>query len=155
MFSSVKRLYFLVVDPKGVHNQNRRLIVVHRLDFATSRGSRTEGTSDVSKNPSGMGLFDMLGDSLKEASKTMLKGKDAAIRGSEKMLRVSRLKMDVQEMREEKDRRMRDLAHRVYELYAQSKLNDQDLVTMCQDIKTLQWQIDERWTEINHINKAD
>ena len=24
-----------------------------------------------------------------------------------------------------------------------------------QEIKTLQWQIDERWTEINHLSKAD
>lgn len=102
-----------------------------------------------------MGFFDMLGDSLKGAGKTMQKGRDAAIRGSEKMLRVSRLKMDVQEMREQKDQRMRDLAHKVYELYAQNKLSDPDLVASCQEIKTLQWQIDERWTEINHLSKAD
>jgi hypothetical protein len=102
-----------------------------------------------------MGFFDMLGDSLKGASKSMQKGRDAAIRGSEKMLRVSRLKMDVQEMREQKDQKMRDLAHRVYELYAQSKLNDPELVAFCQEIKTLQWQIDERWTEINHLSKSD
>ncbi|MFN8613853.1 MAG: hypothetical protein U0931_40340 [Vulcanimicrobiota bacterium] len=102
-----------------------------------------------------MGFFEMLGDSLKGAGKTMQKGRDAAIRGSEKMLRVSRLKMDVQEMREQKDQKMRDLAHRVYELYAQNKLNDPELVAFCQEIKTLQWQIDERWTEINHLSKAD
>ena len=85
----------------------------------------------------------------------MQKGRDAAIRGSEKMLRVSRLKMDVQEMREQKDQKMRDLAHSVYELYAQNKLSDPELVAFCQEIKTLQWQIDERWTEINHLSKAD
>ena len=97
----------------------------------------------------------MLGDSLKEATKSVARGKDAAIRGSEKMLRVSRLKMDIQEMREEKDKKMRDLAIKVYELYAQNKLSDAELVTFCQDIKTLQWQIDERWTEINHLNQTN
>lgn len=97
----------------------------------------------------------MLGDSLKGAGKSVKKGKDAAIRSSEKMLRVSRLKMDVQEMREQKDKRMRDLAMRVYELYSQNKLGDPELVAMCQEVKTLQWQIDERWTEINHLSKVD
>ena len=102
-----------------------------------------------------MGFFDMLGDSLKGAGKTVQKGKEAAIRSSEKVLRVSRLKMDVQEMREQKDKKMRDLAFRVYELYSQNKLNDPDLVAMCQEVKTLQWQIDERWTEINHLGRVD
>jgi hypothetical protein len=102
-----------------------------------------------------MGFFDMLGDSLKEATKSVRAGKDAAIRGSEKMLRVSRLKMDIQEMREDKDKKMRDLAIKVYELYAQNKLSDAELVAFCQDIKTLQWQIDERWTEINHLNQTN
>lgn len=97
----------------------------------------------------------MLGDSLKGAGKTVQKGRDAAIRSSEKMLRVSRLKMDVQEMREQKDQKMRELAHRVYELYAQNKLGDPELVSACQEVKTLQWQIDERWTEINHLAKSD
>ena len=97
----------------------------------------------------------MLGDSLKEATKSVKRGKDAAIRGSEKMLRVSRLKMDIQEMREEKDKKMRDLAIKVYEMYAQNQLSDAELVTFCQDIKTLQWQIDERWTEINPLNQTN
>jgi hypothetical protein len=102
-----------------------------------------------------MGFFDMISDSLSGFGKTVQQGKEAAIRSSEKMLRVSRLKMDVQEMRESKDKKMRDLALRVYELYSQNKLNDPDLVSMCQEVKTLQWQIDERWTEINHLSKDD
>lgn len=102
-----------------------------------------------------MSFLDMLGDSLRGAGKSVQKGKEAAIRSSEKMLRISRLKMDVQEMREKKDKQMQELALRVYELYSQSKLGDPELVAMCQEIKTLQWQIDERWTEINHLNKTE
>ena len=102
-----------------------------------------------------MSFLDMLGDSLKGAGKSVQKSKEAAIRSSEKMLRVSRLKMDVQEMREKKDKQMQELALRVYELYSQSKLGDPELVAICQEIKTLQWQIDERWTEINHLGKTD
>lgn len=100
-----------------------------------------------------MGLFDILGDSLKGAGKAAQKGKEAAIRNSEKMLRVSRLKMDVQELRGQKDKKMHDLAHFVYELYTQNKLADPELLAICQDIKTMQWQIDEAWTTINHLNK--
>ena len=50
-----------------------------------------------------MGLFDMLGDSFKGASKSVQKSRDAAIRNSEKMLRIQRLKMDVQTKREDKE----------------------------------------------------
>ena len=48
---------------------------------------------------------------------------------------------------------MTSLAHKVYELYAKNKLTDPELLSLCQDIKTLQWQIDESWTEINHLSK--
>lgn len=102
-----------------------------------------------------MGLFDLLGEGFKGAGRVMGKGTEKALRGSEKMLRVQRLKMDVQEMREEKEQKMRGLAHKVYELYAQNKLTDPELLGLCQDVKTLQWQIDERWTEINHLNKGN
>lgn len=101
-----------------------------------------------------MGFFDMLGDSIKGASKSVQKSKQAAIRGSEKMLRIQRLKMDVTEKRDEKERKMQALAHKVYELYAKNKLTDPELLGLCQEIKTLQWQIDESWTEINHLNKT-
>ena len=100
-----------------------------------------------------MGLFDMLGDSFRGASKSVQKTQEAAIRHSEKMLKVQRLKMDVQNKREEKEQKMQGLAHKVYELYAKNKLTDPELLAICQDIKTLQWQIDENWTEINHLTK--
>ncbi len=100
-----------------------------------------------------MGLFDLLGEGLKGAGRVVGKGTEKAIRNSEKMLRIQRLKMDVQNMREEKEKKMRGLAHKVYELFTKNKLTDPELLALCQDIKTLQWQIDERWTEINHLSK--
>ena len=96
----------------------------------------------------------MLGDSLRGASKSVQKSREAAIRNSEKMLKIQRLKMDVQSKREEKEKNMQGLAHKVYELYAKNKLTDPELLSLCQDIKTLQWQIDESWTEINHLGKT-
>lgn len=97
------------------------------------------------------GFFDKLSDSIREAGKGVTRGRQAAIRNSEKMLRVERLKMDIRDLREQKEQKMRDLAHKVYELYTQGTLQDPNLLGMCQEIKTLQWQIDERWTEVNHL----
>ena len=97
-----------------------------------------------------MGLFDMW----QGATKSVQKSKEAMIRNSEKSLKIQRLKMDVQNKREEKEKKMTGLAHKVYELYAKNKLTDPELLSICQDIKTLQWQIDESWTEINHLGKS-
>ena len=38
-------------------------------------------------------------------------------------------------------------------VYCASSTYDPELLAICQDIKTLQWQIDESWTEINHLGK--
>jgi len=91
------------------------------------------------------GFFDKLGESVREASK-------GVVRKSEMRLRVERLKMDIRDLREQKDQKMRDLAHKVYERYVQGTLQDPEFLAACQDIKSLQWQIDERWTEVNHLN---
>lgn len=99
-----------------------------------------------------MGFIEFFGESLKGVGKGVQKGREAAVRSSEKMLRVQRLRMDVNELREEKERKMREVAHKVYELYTQNALKNPELLAICQDIKTIQWQIDERWTEINHLN---
>ena len=97
------------------------------------------------------GFFEKLGDSIREAGKGVARGRSAAVRNTEKALRVQRLKDDIRDLREQKEQKMRDLAHKVYELYTQGTLQNPDLLAACQDIKTLQWQIDERWTEVNHL----
>lgn len=100
------------------------------------------------------GFFEGLGDWLRDAGKGMARHRAAAVRTSEKALRVQRLKDDIRELREQKEEKMKGLAHRVYDMYIKGTLQDPDLLAACQDIKTLQWQIDERWTEVNHL-KAD
>lgn len=55
------------------------------------------------------GFFDKLGESVREASK-------GVVRKSEMRLRVERLKMDIRDLREQKDQKMRELAHKVYEI---------------------------------------
>jgi hypothetical protein len=91
-----------------------------------------------------MSLFDKVGQGAK-------KGIDMAIRTSEKMMRIERLKLDIAEFKRKKTGLMKDLAGKVYEKYTQNMIQDQELVQICQEIKAQQWQIDERWTEINNL----
>jgi len=98
-----------------------------------------------------MGVFDKVNEGMKKGKELVQQGKEAAIRRSEKMLRVERLKMEINDLRKMKDARMKALARKVYELYTKNELKETELINFCQELKTLQWQIDERWTEIDHF----
>lgn len=97
-----------------------------------------------------MGLVDKVSEGVRKGKQLVQQSKELAIRKSEKMLRIERLKMEVNDLRKTKDARMKALARKVYELYTHNELKEPELVNFCQELKTLQWQIDERWTEINH-----
>jgi hypothetical protein len=97
-----------------------------------------------------MGVFDKMNEGVRKGKELVQMGKEAAIRRSEKMLRIERLKMEITELRKAKDARLRALARKVYELYTRNELKDPELLAVCQELKTLQWQIDELWTEVNH-----
>ncbi|MHB2016776.1 MAG: hypothetical protein ACYCW6_07540, partial [Candidatus Xenobia bacterium] len=73
------------------------------------------------------------------------------IRKSEKVLRMERLKLEISDLRKEKDNKLKALARKVYELYQKNELTNPDLLALCQELKTLQWQVDEKWTEVNHL----
>lgn len=97
-----------------------------------------------------MGLVDKMSEGMRKGKQIVQQSKEMAIRKSEQMLKIERLKMEINELRKQKDARMKALARKVYELYTRNELKDPDLVNFCQELKTMQWQIDERWTEINH-----
>ena len=98
-----------------------------------------------------MSLYEK-GSELIRKGKEMIQGsKDFAIRKSERMLKIERLKMDVKTLKDEKEERLKDLARKVYELYTQNNLTNPEMIAVCQDIKAMQWQIDEKWTEINNL----
>jgi len=94
-----------------------------------------------------MSLFEKMGQQAK-------KGIDIAIRTSEKMMRIERLKLDIQELKKKRNTSMKDLANIVYQQYMNNMISDPDLLKICQEIKSIQWQIDEKWTEINSIKNA-
>lgn len=98
-----------------------------------------------------MSLYEK-GSELIRKGKEMIQGsRDFAIRKSERMLKIERLKMDIKTLKDEKEERLKDLARKVYELYTQNNLTNPEMIAVCQDIKAMQWQIDEKWTEINNL----
>lgn len=98
------------------------------------------------------GLFDKLGESIQGVVKGVAKGREAYVCSAEKRLRIERLKINIRDLREQKDQSMILLAHKIYEQYTKGTLQDPELLAACQEIKMLQWQIDERWTEVNQLN---
>ncbi len=98
------------------------------------------------------GILDKIGDSLKGISQGMARSREAAVCNAEKRLRIQRLKINIRDLRAEKERLMNMLSYKIYERYVQGTLQDTELLAACQSIKMIQMQIDERWTEINSIN---
>lgn len=92
------------------------------------------------------------GSELIRKGKEMIKeGRDYAIRKSERLLKIERIKGDIKTLKKEKEEKLKDLARKVYELYTQNQLSNPDMLEICQDIKAMQWQIDEKWTEVNNL----
>ena len=97
------------------------------------------------------GIFGKIGNSIKGIGESVAKGREAAVMGAEKRLRIERLKINIRELREEKEKMMHQLALKIYDRYISGNLQDTELLAACQAIKMLQMQIDERWTEVNSI----
>lgn len=100
-----------------------------------------------------MAFLDKVSEQVKRGKLIAQRGKEVAIKKAERTLKIERLKIDINDLRKKKDRDMRTLARKVYELYTQNQLDNQDLVGICQEIKTTQWQIDEQWGEISHLKE--
>ena len=98
-----------------------------------------------------MSLYEKGSELLRKGKELIQGSKDYAIRKSERMLKIERLKMDIKTLKGEKEERLKDLARKVYELYTQNNLTNPEMIAVCQDIKAMQWQVDEKWTEINNL----
>jgi hypothetical protein len=100
-----------------------------------------------------MTFLEKVSEHVKKGKEIAQRGKELAIKKAEKSLHIERLKIDIDELRKKKDRDMRTLARKVYELYCQNQLDNPELVNLCQEIKTNQWQIDEKWSEVSHLKE--
>jgi hypothetical protein len=100
-----------------------------------------------------MTFMEKVSEQVKKGRELAQRGKEMAIKRAEKSLKIERLKLDINELRKKKDRDMKTLARKVYELYCQNQLDNQELINLCQEIKTNQWQIDEKWSEVTHLKE--
>lgn len=98
-----------------------------------------------------MTLPDKISAGIKKGTELVKKGKEIAIREAEKAMKIERLKMDIQDLKKQKEHKMKIISNRVFELYTKNQITDSDLLSLCQDIKTVQWQMDEKWGEINTV----
>jgi len=75
--------------------------------------------------------------------------RDKAIRSSEKFARGQGLKLDIDTIQEKKQKKLKQLSYLVYNLYVKNEIKHPEVNAICDAIRSLQWQIDEKRTEIN------
>lgn len=109
------------------------------------------GSININKEEMPVSLYEKGSELVQKGRDIIMSGRDMAIRKSEKVLKTERMKMEIKEIKEQKEDKLRELARKVYEQYTKNKLTDPELIELCQDVKTLQWQIDEKWTAINNL----
>lgn len=80
--------------------------------------------------------------------------RDKAIRGSEKFARKQGLKLDIDSVQDKKKKKLKQLSYLVYNLFTKNQITHPEIAAICEEIRTLQWQIDEKRTEIDMIKKG-
>lgn len=97
------------------------------------------------------GFFSATGDIMKGLADAAAKKRDELVSSAETRLKIERLKSEVRTLRQEKDGLLNALALKVYEGYVKGEVKDPNLQATCQNIQLKQWEIDEKWAEINRV----
>ncbi|MCR4783433.1 MAG: hypothetical protein K6A35_02815 [bacterium] len=100
------------------------------------------------------GVLDAVGGMAKGLVNAAAKKRDELMGSAELHLKVERLKGEVKSLRDEKDKLLNGIALKIYERYVQGQISDPDLRATCQAVQLKQWEIDEKWAEINRIKAA-
>jgi hypothetical protein len=79
--------------------------------------------------------------------------RDKAIKSSEKFARTQGIKLDVENLQEKKQKKLKQLSYLVYNLYSKNEINHPEINALCQEIKGLQCQMDEKRIEMDMIKK--
>ena len=79
--------------------------------------------------------------------------RDQAIRSSEKFARSQGLKLDIDTIQDRKKKKLKQLSYLVYNLYVKNEISHPEISAICDEIRSLQWQIDEKRTEIDMMKK--
>ena len=83
------------------------------------------------------GFFSATGDIMKGLADAAAKKRDELVSSAETRLKIDSL--------------LNALALKVYEGYVTGEVKDPNLQATCQNIQLKQWEIDEKWAEINRV----
>ena len=98
-----------------------------------------------------MAFFKELTEKIQKGTEFAKKSTEFAIKHAEKSLKVEAVKVDISALKKELDKKMTALALKAYSLYESNALENEEAVELCKSIKTLHWQIDEKWNEVEVI----
>lgn len=101
------------------------------------------------------GFFSATGDIMKGLADAAARKRDELVSSAETRLKIERLKAEVRSLRQEKDGLLNGLALKVYERYVKGEIQDPDLQAACQAIQLKQWEVDEKWAEINRVKQTN
>jgi hypothetical protein len=79
--------------------------------------------------------------------------RDKAIKSSEKFARNQGLKLDIDNLQEKKQKKLKQLSYLVYNLYTKNEIAHPEINAICQEVRGLQCQIDEKRIEVDMIKK--
>lgn len=96
-------------------------------------------------------LFDNLKKKLQKGSELAKLGADYAMKKAEQSIRTEAIKVDINKLKKQCDKKMNSLAAKTYELYENNKLDNDEIIELCRDIKMLRWKIEEKWNEIDKL----
>jgi len=100
-----------------------------------------------------MSFLDEIQKKLKQGQEFAKKGTEFAIRQAERSIKSESIKVDIAALKKDLDKKMIALAVKAYDLYEKNAIDDEEIIELCKNIKTLRWQIDEKWNEVEKIKK--
>ncbi len=102
-----------------------------------------------------MSFFEELQKKVQKGTELARKGTEYALKQAERSLKTEAVKVDISALKKKADRKMMSLAMKAYELYENNNVDNEEMVEICKEIKTLRWQIDEKWNEIDALKKEE
>lgn len=98
-----------------------------------------------------MAFLEDLTKKIQKGTEFAKKSTEFAIKHAEKSLKVESIKVDISSLKKELDKKMTALALKAYSLYENNALDNEEAVELCKSIKMLNWQIDEKWHEVDAV----
>lgn len=98
-------------------------------------------------------FLDKMTEQMKKGRSLAQQLPERAMKTAEFALKTEGLKVDVAALKKKKDRYMMLLASKAYELYSRNSLDEPEMLALCREIKSVQWEIDEKIADISVVKE--